>query len=178
MIKKDINEQLIRGLVRNIPDFPKKGILFRDITPILNNKKAFKMVIDIFYEQYKDKNIDKVVGIESRGFIFGAAIAYRLKAGFIPVRKPSKLPAEKIRKVYNLEYGQDALEMHVDSISKGENILIVDDLLATGGTVSAVKEMVEDLGGKIVSFAFLIELDDLYGRKRLEGFDIFTIMHF
>lgn len=178
MITKKENEQYFRKLIRNIPDFPKKGILFRDITPLINNKEAFKMVIDTFYEQFKDRNIDKVIGIESRGFIFAGAVAYRLKAGFIPVRKPLKLPAEKISKTYNLEYGQDALEMHLDSINKGDNILIVDDLLATGGTVFAVKEMVEELGGKIISFAFLIELDDLKGRKRLRDFDIFTIIHF
>lgn len=178
MIKMRKNEQYIRGLIRNIPDFPKKGILFRDITPLLNNKRAFKMVVDTFYGQFKDNKIDKVVGIESRGFILGGAIAYKLKSGFIPVRKPSKLPSEKIRKVYDLEYGQDALEMHVDSIRKGDNILIVDDLLATGGTAFAVKEMVQELGGKIISFAFLIELDDLEGRRRLKDFDIFTIIHF
>lgn len=166
----------LKSIVRSVPDFPKKGIVFRDITTLLSDRNAFQKTIDIFHERYKDQRIEKVVSVESRGFIFGSVLAYRLGAGFVPIRKPGKLPSEKIREQYQLEYGTDAMEIHRDAIQRGERVLMHDDLLATGGTVLAACRLVERLGGKIVGLSFLIELRFLNGRNRLEPYDIFSII--
>ena len=170
--------QTLVASIRSVPDFPKKGIVFRDITTLLMNKEAYRMYIDILYDRYRDLRIDKVVGIESRGFVAGGALAYRLGAGFVPVRKPGKLPAEKIRQEYQLEYGTDAVEIHRDAIAKGERVLMHDDLLATGGTIEAACKLVEQLGGKIISLSFLIELSFLNPRKRLSQYDIFSLISY
>ena len=162
--------------IRSIPDFPKNGIVFRDITTLLKDRLAFNQAIDIFYEHYRAKNIDKIVSVESRGFIFGAPLAYTLGTGFVPVRKPNKLPAETIREDYQLEYGTDSLELHKDAITDGERVLIVDDLLATGGTVVAATKLVEKLGGQVIGLAFLIELSFLKARERLSSYDVFSIV--
>ena len=168
----------LRNIIRSIPDFPKKGIVFRDITTLLKDKEAFRKSIDILFEIYKSVLIDKVVSIESRGFIFGSVLAYKLHSGFIPVRKPKKLPAKTIKEEYQLEYGTDSLEIHIDAIKNGEKVLIVDDLLATGGTVQAVCRLVEKLGGEIVGLAFLIELSFLKGREKLKGYDVYSIIKY
>jgi len=162
-------KETVRARIRSIPDFPKKGIMFRDITPLLNDRTAFMQVVDFFTSRYRDRGITRVVSIESRGFILGSTLAYNLGAGFVPVRKPGKLPFQTIRESYTLEYGQDALEMHTDAIRKGDIALIVDDLLATGGTIAATMDLIEQLGGKIVAVAFLIELTFLNGRERRSG---------
>lgn len=162
--------------IRSIPDFPKKGIVFRDITTLLKDPLAFNQAIDIFTEHYRSKDIAKVVSVESRGFIFGAALAYTLGAGFVPVRKPKKLPSKVIKEEYSLEYGTDAVEIHVDAIAPGERVLVIDDLLATGGTILATAKLVERLGGNIAGLAFLIELSFLKGRDRLGKYDIFSII--
>ncbi len=164
--------------IRNVPDFPKKGIVFRDITTLLKNKEAFHRFIDLMVERYKNERIDKVVGIESRGFIGGAGLAYALGAGFVPIRKPGKLPADKIRQEYQLEYGTDAIEIHRDAIAKGERVLLHDDLLATGGTILAACKLVEQLGGTIVGLSFLIELSFLEPRKRFSQYDIFSLISY
>jgi adenine phosphoribosyltransferase len=162
--------------VRNVPDFPKPGILFKDITTVLKHKTLFGETVKQLAKQYKGKKIDKIVSVESRGFIFGAALAYQLGAGFVPVRKPNKLPAEKLREEYALEYGTDALEIHLDAIKKGEKILIHDDVLATGGTASATAKLVERLGGKVIGACFLIELSFLNGREKLPNLDILSLI--
>lgn len=162
--------------IRKVPDFPKPGIMFQDITTLLKDRQSFQSVNDILFARYKDLRIDKVVGIESRGFIVGASLALRLGAGFVPVRKKGKLPAETIREEYALEYGTDSIEIHKDAILKGERILLHDDLLATGGTISAAVKLVERLGGNIVGIAFLIELAFLHGRRNLAGYDIFSVV--
>ena len=166
----------LENYIRNVPDFPKKGIVFRDITTLLRDADAFRRAVDSFYDHYRLMKIDKVVSVESRGFILGSPLAYRLGAGFVPVRKPHKLPAKTIREEYQLEYGQDALEIHTDAINPGEKVLIVDDLLATGGTISATCDLVRRLGGEIVGLAFLIELTFLKGRERLKGYDIHSLI--
>ncbi|MEE9288263.1 MAG: adenine phosphoribosyltransferase [Bacteroidota bacterium] len=166
----------LKSIVRSVPDFPKKGIVFRDITTLLSDRNGFQKTIDIFHERYKDQRIEKVVSVESRGFIFGSVLAYRLGAGFVPIRKPGKLPSEKIREEYQLEYGTDAMEIHRDAIQRGERVLMHDDLLATGGTVLAACKLVERLGGEIIGLSFLIELRFLNGRNRLESYDIFSII--
>lgn len=168
----------LKSAIRSVPDFPKKGIVFRDITTLLQNSEAFAGAIDVLHEHYKDRRIEKVVGIESRGFIFAAALAYRLGAGFVPIRKPHKLPARTIRKEYQLEYGTDALEIHVDALQRGERVLIVDDLLATGGTIAAACDLVRELGGEIIGTAFLIELSFLHGREKLQGCDIYSLVQY
>ncbi|MBI5476277.1 MAG: adenine phosphoribosyltransferase [Ignavibacteriales bacterium] len=168
----------LRATIRNIPDFPKKGIVFRDITTLLKDKNAFQNSIDLFYEKYKSIKIDKVVSVESRGFIFGSVLAYKLGAGFVPVRKPKKLPSKTISEEYDLEYGKDKLEIHLDSISQGENIIIVDDLLATGGTMNAACRLVEKLGGNIIGLAFLIELSFLNGREKLSKYQIDSLLKY
>jgi len=162
--------------VRNVPDFPKPGILFKDITTVLKNKTLFGETVKQLAKQYKGKKIDKIVSVESRGFIFGAALAYQLGAGFVPVRKPNKLPAETLREEYALEYGTDALEIHTDAIKKGEKILIHDDVLATGGTAAATAKLVERLGGKLIGACFLIELSFLNGREKLPNLDILSLV--
>jgi adenine phosphoribosyltransferase len=168
----------VRSKIRNVPDFPKPGILFRDITTLLKDKDAFAYVVDQLYNRYRDMKIDKVVSVESRGFIFGSVLAYKLNAGFVPIRKPGKLPAEVVREEYQLEYGRDAMEVHKDAITKGDKILVHDDLLATGGTVDAACRLVERLGGEIIGLCFLIELSSLGGRNRLKGRDIFSIISY
>ncbi|RMI03489.1 MAG: adenine phosphoribosyltransferase, partial [Calditrichaeota bacterium] len=151
--------------IRNVPDFPVKGIQFKDITTLLKNKELFASTVDYMYAPFRSHEIDKIVGIESRGFIFGAAMAYKLNAAFVPVRKPGKLPADTVSAEYELEYGKDALEIHRDAIEPGETVLIVDDLLATGGTAEATCRLVKELGGTIVGLSFLIELTELKGRE-------------
>jgi adenine phosphoribosyltransferase len=168
----------LKDRIRSVPDFPKKGIVFRDITTLLKDGAAFREAVDILFDHYADARIAKVVSVESRGFILGAPLAYRLGAGFVPVRKPGKLPAAKIRQEYALEYGTDAVEIHNDAIVPGERVLVLDDLLATGGTMLAACQLVEKLGGSIVGLAFLVELSFLSGRKRLEGYDIFSIIEY
>ncbi|MBI3193641.1 MAG: adenine phosphoribosyltransferase [Ignavibacteriae bacterium] len=173
-----VNIDSLRASIRSIPDFPKKGIMFRDITTLLNDKQSFAQAIDILFERYKSKKIEKVASVESRGFIFGSVLAYRLGAGFVPVRKPKKLPSSTLREEYQLEYGTDALEIHTDAINKGERVLIVDDLLATGGTVEATCKLVKRLGGEIVGLAFLIELTFLNSRERLRDYDVYSIIQY
>ena len=168
----------LKNYIRDIPDFPKKGIIFKDITTLLMNGDAFKYAIDQIAEHYKDKNIDLVVGVESRGFIVGAAVAYKLGVGFIPVRKPGKLPYKTIKATYTLEYGTDTIEMHEDAIRRSEKILIVDDLLATGGTASAMIELVTRLGGEVIGIAFIIELSFLNGRNKLQGYEVFSLIQY
>ncbi|MDD5166979.1 MAG: adenine phosphoribosyltransferase [Candidatus Omnitrophica bacterium] len=164
--------------IRSIPDFPKAGILFRDITTLLENKKAFKQSVDALAAKYKNKKIDKVVAVEARGFIIGGAIAYKLGAGLVPVRKKGKLPWKTNSVTYELEYGTDTLEMHQDSLKPGDRILIVDDLLATGGTVKAVTDLVKNQGGKIIGIAFIIELVDLKGKDKLKEYPICSLVKF
>jgi adenine phosphoribosyltransferase len=168
----------LKSLIREVPDFPKPGILFYDITTLLKDAQGLHLLIDELGATYAGRGIDKVVGIEARGFIFAPAVAYALNAGFIPVRKPKKLPAAVERIEYQLEYGTDVLEMHVDAIRRGEHVLIVDDVLATGGTAAAVTKLVENLGGKVVGLGFVIELDFLKGREKLPGYDIRAILHY
>jgi adenine phosphoribosyltransferase len=172
-----MHEELIRT-IRSVPNFPKQGIVFRDITTLLKDRSAFQRASDVLYEHYKDELVDKVVSIESRGYILGAVLAYRLKAGFVPIRKPGKLPAETISETYSLEYGTDTLEIHTDAIRAGERVLVHDDLLATGGTVQAGCRLVERLGGVILGLSFLIELDFLNGRSKLGSRDIFSIIRY
>ncbi len=168
----------LKEYVRNIPDFPKPGILFKDITTLLKDKKAFKTAVNTLSNRYKNKKIDVVVAVEARGFILGGAIAQKIGAGFVPVRKSGKLPWKTNSVTYNLEYGTDTLEMHHDAIKPGDKILIVDDLLATGGTVKAVTDLVKQLQGKIAGIAFLIELTDLKGKEKLKGFPIFSLIKY
>jgi len=176
MVKRTMTDRDLAATIRTVPDFPKKGIMFRDITTLLKNPAALRQTIDLLHEHYKDERIDKVVGIESRGFICGAALADRLGCGFVPIRKPGKLPAETIRKEYQLEYGSDSIEIHRDAIVKGERVLLHDDLLATGGTIQAACKLVEGLGGNIVGLSFLIELSFLHPRTRLTGYDIYSLV--
>ena len=157
----------LRAHLRNVPDFPKPGILFKDITPLLADPRAFHIALDLLAERYIGEHVDVVVGVESRGFIFGGALSARLCASFVPVRKPGKLPAKADRVAYDLEYGQAELEMHVDSIARGASVLICDDVLATGGTASAAAELARRQGGRVTGFAFVVELDFLDGRSRL-----------
>jgi adenine phosphoribosyltransferase len=168
----------LKGLIRNIPDFPKPGILFRDITTLLNNGPAFRLAIDRLAAEYRNKNITKVIGIESRGFLTAAPLAYLLGAGFVPVRKKGKLPSKTNSVSYDLEYGTDTLEMHADGVLKGERTLVVDDLLATGGTARATCDLVQRCGGDVCGAAFLVELADLKGRARLAGVDVFSLITF
>ena len=168
----------LKQRIREIPDFPKAGILFRDITPLLSDGKAFRAVINSIGDRYLDKKVDIVVGIEARGFIIAAALAYKLGAGNVLVRKPGKLPYKTNRTTYALEYGTDTLEIHQDAIRPGERVVLADDLLATGGTISAAANLVRQLGGEIVELAFLIELTELKGRERLKGLPIFSLLQF
>ena len=161
--------QYVRENVREVPDFPKKGILFLDVTTIVKDAKAFDLCIEYLYEKYKDKKIDYIAGIESRGFIFGAALANKMKVGFIPIRKPNKLPAETIKETYSLEYGTDTIEMHADALKQGDRVLVIDDLLATGGTAVAACSLVKRVGAEVVAAAFIIELDPLKGRENIEN---------
>jgi adenine phosphoribosyltransferase len=168
----------LKKLIRAVPDFPKPGILFYDITTLLKDKTGLKVVIDALSEHYRSSRIDVVLGIEARGFIFGPALAYALGTGFVPVRKPKKLPAEIVSVEYQLEYGFDSLEIHKDAIESGQNVLIVDDVLATGGTACAVARLVEKLGGRVAGLGFVLELLFLNGRKKLEGRDVFSLLQY
>ena len=175
---KQINCEPLKQHIRTVPDFPKPGILFYDITTLLKDKTGFAQLIDAFAAYYIGKEIDLVLGIEARGFIFGPALAYRLNAGFVPVRKPKKLPAPTARVSYDLEYGTDSLEVHLDAIEPGQRVLLVDDLLATGGTMQATIQLVRQLGGDIAGLAFAIELDFLKGRAKFEEYDVFSLLHY
>ena len=168
----------LRKLIREVPDFPKPGINFYDITTLLKDPDGFEQTIDALTEQCRGMQIDTIIGIESRGFIFATPLAYQLGAGFIPVRKPKKLPAECVSVSYDLEYGQDSLEMHKDAIGKGQRVLIVDDLLATGGTAKAVVDLVEGVGGKVEALLFVIELNFLNGRDKFEGHDVRSLIKY
>ncbi|MCK6471680.1 MAG: adenine phosphoribosyltransferase [Planctomycetes bacterium] len=168
----------LKSLVRDIPDFPKKGIVFKDIMPMLGNKDALRYIVDSFFVHYFGKRIDKVVSAEARGFILGPAVAYHLGAGFVPVRKPGKLPFRTKKVTYDLEYGTDTLTIHEDALNKGDNVLLLDDLLATGGTMVATGKLVEALGAKVVGAGFIIELDFLKGRERLKGYDVFSLINY
>ncbi|MFL6232699.1 MAG: adenine phosphoribosyltransferase [Thermoanaerobaculia bacterium] len=168
----------LKAHIREIPDFPKPGILFYDITTLLQHPLALRMTVDRFVWLFAQKRIQKVVGIESRGFMFAPIVAYDLNAGFVPVRKPGKLPAEKVRETYELEYGNDTLEMHRDAIRPGEHVLIVDDVVATGGTAAATARMVESLGGVVAGFGFIIELTFLDARKRLAGYEVASLIQY
>ncbi|MGA2182902.1 MAG: adenine phosphoribosyltransferase [Bryobacteraceae bacterium] len=168
----------LKALIREVPDFPKPGILFYDITTLLKDPGGLKAVIDRLKERYAGAGVDVVLGIEARGFIFAPALAYALGVGFVPVRKPKKLPAATQRVEYALEYGTDALEIHADAIQPGQNVLVVDDVLATGGTAAAVARLVETVGGKVAGLGFVIELDFLHGRKKLGGFDVYSMLHY
>ncbi len=169
---------MLKELIRDIPDFPKEGIIFKDITPVLQNPAALKEVVDKFSEHYANQKIDVIVGAEARGFLFGPAVAINIGAGFVPVRKPGKLPYETASKTYDLEYGTDTLEIHKDAVKAGDNVLMMDDLLATGGTMAASCELVESLGGKITGCAFLIELGFLNGKEKLSQYDIFSLIQY
>jgi len=169
--------QDLERYIRTVKDFPKPGIGFKDITTLLKEPTAFAQVIDLLVTHFQDKKMQKVVGIESRGFIFGAPLALRLGIGFVPARKPKKLPAATVREEYALEYGVDAIEMHTDAIAKGERVAVIDDLLATGGTAAAAGRLVEKLGGELLGFAFLIELDFLHGREKLSGYEVLSLVH-
>jgi adenine phosphoribosyltransferase len=168
----------LKELIREVPDFPKAGINFYDITTLLKNKHGLRRTIDALRSPYTGDDVDLVLGIEARGFIFAPALAYALDAGFIPVRKPKKLPAERTGITYDLEYGTDTLEIHTDAIFRGCKVLIVDDLLATGGTAKATTHLVEQLGGVVVGLAFVIELTFLAGREKLNGYDVFSLLQY
>ena len=175
---ESVNIAALKALVRTVPDFPKPGILFYDITTLLKDRTGFAQLIDALAAHYLERKIDLVLGIEARGFIFGPALAYRLNAGFVPVRKPRKLPAPVARVTYDLEYGSDTLEIHKDAIAPGQRVLLVDDLLATGGTMEATIKLVKELGGEIAGLAFAIELDFLKGRSRFADQDVFSLLHY
>ena len=166
----------LKSSIRDIPGFPKEGIIFKDITTLLGDKDKFRQAVDLFAEKFKDKKIDIILSVEARGFIFGSALAYKLGAGMAPVRKKGKLPFKTYSVTYQLEYGKDTLEIHQDAFKKGANVLIVDDLLATGGTCKAVVDLVEKMGGKIVGLAFLIELTALKGRDKFKSYDIVSLI--
>jgi len=166
----------LKEKIRNIPDFPKKGIIFFDITTLVKDGEALRFAVDEMARKFEGKKIDAIMGAESRGFIFGAAMAYKLGVGFIPVRKPGKLPYKTCQVSYDLEYGSSSLEMHVDAIKKGDNILIVDDLIATGGTAKAMTQIIEKMGGKVAGLSFLVELSFLNPRKLLEGYELHSLV--
>ncbi len=168
----------IEALIRAIPDFPIPGILFRDITPLLKDKQGFREAIDLFVERFKGRGIDYVVAIEARGYILGAPIAYEIGAGFIPVRKPGKLPHEKLTEEYSLEYGTNSLEIHADAVGRGDRVLVVDDLLATGGTAAATGRLIERLGASVEAFAFLVELTQLHGREALGAAEVVAFVSY
>ena len=168
----------LKQMIRSVPDFPKPGINFFDITTLLKEPEGLKATIDALTAPYADARIDAVVGIESRGFILGSAVAERIGAGFVPVRKPGKLPAKAIKEIYQLEYGKDAVEIHADAIEKGQRVLIVDDVLATGGTAAATTRLVKQLGGELHGLAFLIELTFLQGKSKLEGENVYSVLQY
>jgi adenine phosphoribosyltransferase len=176
--KTTVDCEPLKKLIREVPDFPKPGILFYDITTLLKDRKGLAMLIDALAEHYIDQKIDLVLGMEARGFIFGPALAYRLSAGFVPVRKPGKLPAATIKYDYALEYGTNTLEIHKDAIQKGQRVVIVDDLLATGGTAEATAKLAESLGADIAGLGFVVELDFLNPREKLKQYDVFSLLHY
>ena len=173
-----MNSTQLKTLIREIPDFPKPGILFYDITTLLKDKLGYATLIDQLSEHYVGKDIDLVLGMEARGFIFAPALAYRLNAGFVPVRKPGKLPAETAKVSYDLEYGSNTLEIHKDAIQKGQRVIIIDDLLATGGTAEATVKLAKSLGAEVAGLGFVVELDFLKGRDKLKGLDVFSILNY
>lgn len=168
----------LKKLIRDVPDFPKKGIIFKDITPLLQDPNGLRTAVEVISQHYKTRKIDVVVGAEARGFILAPTVAFNLGAGFVPIRKPGKLPYKKISESYSLEYGTDTLEMHQDGVRKGQQVLMVDDLLATGGTMAACCKMVESLGGNVAGCAFLIELMFLNGKNALGKYDIFSVIKY
>jgi len=172
------NCEQLKKLIREVPDFPKKGILFYDITTLLKDKLGLATLIDALAEYYLPKQVDLVLGMEARGFIFGPALAYRLNAGFVPVRKPGKLPAETTKVSYDLEYGSNTLEIHKDAIQPGQRVIIVDDLLATGGTAEATAKLAKGLGAEIAGLGFVVELDFLNGKDKLKPYDVFSLLHY
>ncbi|MCP4230394.1 MAG: adenine phosphoribosyltransferase [bacterium] len=171
-------EEQLKSHIRDVPDFPKEGIIFKDITTLLIEPDAFKLALDSLYDSFKGEGVTKVASVEARGFIFGAPLAYMLGAGFVPLRKPGKLPYKTDKEEYKLEYGTDAIEVHIDAFEEGDKVLILDDLLATGGTALAAARLVEKSGADITTIAFVVELDFLEGRKKLEGYDVFTLLHY
>jgi adenine phosphoribosyltransferase len=177
-VKTSVNCEPLKKLIREVPDFPKPGILFYDITTLLKDKLGFARLIDALSEYYLPKNVDLILGMEARGFIFAPALAYRLNAGFVPVRKPGKLPAATARVEYQLEYGSNALEIHKDAVQKGQRVIIVDDLLATGGTAEATAKLASSLGAQIAGLGFVVELDFLKGREKLLPYDVFSLLHY
>ena len=172
--------EYVRSTVREVPDFPKPGILFLDVTTIVKDHRAFNKCIDFLYEKFKDQKVDYIAGIESRGFIFGAPLACKLNAGFITIRKPNKLPADTIKETYSLEYGTDTIEMHSDAVKPGDRVVVIDDLLATGGTAVAACNLVKKAGAEVVSAAFIIELDPLKGREKIEakGVEVVSMLNY
>ena len=178
MASSAMNADGLKQLIREVPDFPKQGILFYDITTLLQDRAGLASLIDQLAAHYAAQKVDVVVGIEARGFIFGPALAYKLNTGFVPVRKPHKLPAETVSFSYDLEYGSNTIEIHKDAIHPGQRVLIVDDLLATGGTAEAATKLVKQLGGEIAGLAFVVELDFLNGRNKLVGYDVMSLLHY
>jgi adenine phosphoribosyltransferase len=176
--KRTFDCEPLKKLIREVPDFPVPGILFYDITTLLKDKRGFATLIDALSEHYIDQEIDLVLGMEARGFIFGPAVAYRLNAGFVPIRKPKKLPAATAAISYELEYGKNTLEIHRDAITRGQRVIIVDDLLATGGTAQATVSLAESLGAKVVGCGFVVELDFLKGRDKLAEYNVFSLLHY
>ncbi len=174
----DAKCDFIKAKVRSIPDWPIKGVIFRDITTLLEDPKVFKAICSIFYDRYANEKIDKIVGIDARGFIFGAVLAYELDIGFVPIRKKGKLPYKTISKSYTLEYGEETIEIHEDAIGRGDRVVIIDDLMATGGTIAASAALVEKLGGEIFECGFVIELPDLKGREKMGDRNCFAIIEF
>jgi adenine phosphoribosyltransferase len=175
---EEIMEKMLKKVILDVKDFPKPGIVFKDITGIFKDKKVFKALINFLHKRYKNKKIDAIVAIESRGYIFGAPLAYKLGVPFIPARKPGKLPRPAFKVEYALEYGKDALEIHKDALEAGQNVLVIDDLLATGGTAGAGAKLVETAGAKVAELCFIIELDFLKGREKLKGYKSFSIVHY
>jgi adenine phosphoribosyltransferase len=175
---RGLNCEHLKKLIREVPDFPKKGILFYDITTLLKDKVGFATLIDALSEHYLNSGVDAVLAIEARGFIFGPALAYRLNAGFIPIRKPGKLPGATVKWSYELEYGLDTLEIHKEAIQPGQRVIIVDDLLATGGTANACVQLAKSQGAEIAGLAFVVELDFLGGRKKFDGMEVFSLLHY
>ncbi|MDO8528883.1 MAG: adenine phosphoribosyltransferase [Nanoarchaeota archaeon] len=174
----DAECEQIKNKIRTVPDFPKQGVMFRDITTLLKDKEGMRKVVEIFYDRYKDENIDIVAGIESRGFILGGILAEKLNAGFVPIRKKGKLPGEKISENYFLEYGTDSVELHKDAIQPGQKVLVIDDLIATGGTAFASCSLIERLGGRIHEVSFIVNLSDLKGKEKLSRWKVFSIVDF
>ena len=168
----------LKETIRSIPDWPIKGVIFRDLTTLMQDPAAFKKSCDVLYDRYKDMSIDKIVGIDARGFVFGAVLAYKLGIGFVPVRKKGKLPWKTIQETYSLEYGEDTLEIHEDAVEKGDKIVIVDDLIATGGTIGATVKLVKKLEAQIIECAFIVELPELKGRDQIQGCKVFVITEF